>query len=436
METNTSEKYEIEARRIIDLLKSEFLFPDGGFFLEKEGDKIFSYHIHPDLGDFLPFFLHFGEKDFIYRQVALYEKSLKKNLFISEFPSFGISGLVKSYEYTDLLLGLTDLYEMDPNEYNKELLLKTVGTSIKVFNLNSSLSSYYYPKFNLHLPIIDTRDGTLIELFADLYKLGLGEEYLVIAKKIYSQLINLNFYKRFSIFPTFNVPKWLEFGLRQIGDKDRFTKVVICKNTTNSLFGFLALAKVGTSEAHKEIDKIIVELEKISDSIGGGIPIIYELDKDKKNIANLTATFPIIDFLCDLAHETGDLTKLDFAKRLADFWIGQQGETGLFPGVSNSKESFFDSETDMSVALYKLWEKTGDLKYKDSADKCVAGIIEYHGGKNYVLAVDISNGTPINMTQRTKFLALFLKLLILKIEYTKGKMIYSDKNLFNLLRDR
>ncbi len=428
--------YEIEARRIIDLLKKEFIFPDGSFFWEKEGKKIFSHHIHSDLGDFLPFFLYFGEDEFVDKQVFLYEKSLKDNLYISEFSSFGIGGLVKSYEYTDLLLGLTDLYEISPNERNKGLLLKTTETAVKVFNLDHSLSSYYYPKLGFNLPIVDTRDGTLIELFVSLYEIGLGEKYLSIAKNIYIKLINDSFYNDFSLLPTFEVPKWLKFGLSMIGDKDRFNKVMIFKNTTNSLFGFLSLAKIGMKEVYVEINKIITKLKSISEEIGGGIPITYELKNNKKSVANLTASFGVIDFLCDFYNETGDMTKIEFAKTIADFWIKKQGKTGLFPVTPDSVDSFFDSETDMTVALYKLWEKTYEVRYKDSADRCLEGIIKFHGSKDYVLSVNINDGEVINVGQRTKFLALFLKLLILKIKYSEGKKVYSDKELFNLLRDR
>src|SRR4051812_5492138 len=113
--------YSQEAKRIIDLLKKDFVFSDGSFFLEKEGEKIFPHHIHSDLGDFLPFFLYFGEDEFVEKQVTLYTRSLWRGLLVSEFPSFGIKNLVKSYEYTDLLLGLLDLYEAKKTEENKKL---------------------------------------------------------------------------------------------------------------------------------------------------------------------------------------------------------------------------------------------------------------------------------------------------------------------------
>ncbi len=417
----------LEAKRIIALLKSEFVFPDGSFFLEKEGNKIFPYRIYPDLGDFLPFFLYFDEDEFVESQVFLYQKSLKNGLLVSEFDTFGISGLVKSYEYTDLMLGLADLYDLRPSDIHKKLLMDTAEKAIKVFSLDKKLSSYYYPRFRLHLPLLDTRDGTLVELFLDLHRLIGDEKYLEIAKNIFNNLINLDFYKIHLLLPSFSAP------VLKIGKK--FNSANICKNTTNSLFGFLALAKAGHRTAFKEITKIVSKLKDVSEDIGGGIPFNFD-PVNRGSKANLTASFPVIDFLCDLYEEDKNPSHLDFAKKVADFWIDKRGKTGLFPSSPDSIETFFDSETDMCVALYKLWEQTGDLKYQNVADRCFAAILECHGKNDYPLIVDINTGEIVNGTQRTKFLALFLKLIILKIEYEKGEKIYSNKNLYGLLRDR
>lgn len=416
-----------EARRIIDLLKNNFVFEDGSFFLEKNEDNIFPHTIHADLGDFLPFFLYFGEDSFVEKQIALYEGSLKNGLLVSEFPSFGIRGLVKSYEYTDLLLGLLDLYELRDTEKNKKLLIDTADKIIKIFQLEGRFSSYYYPKLNIRIPFVDTRDGTLIELFIDLHGVIGEQKYFFVANNIFNKLINIPFYKKNSLLPNFAT----FFG----GIGKKFNTANICKNNTNSVFGFLSIAKNGNENAFKEIDKILEKLKEVSGEVGGGIPFTYSPAK-KSTEANLTASFPIVDFLCDLYHERRKEEYIDFAKQIADFWISKQGGTGLFPLHSNQTESFFDSETDMSVALYKLWEKSGDEKYKKAADFCFGGILEFHGKNDYPLSVDINTGKVLNKTQRTKFLTLFLKLIILQIEYEKGLRIFSDKKLFNLLRDR
>ncbi len=54
-DVDSSSLFQNEAIKVINLLKREFVFPDGSFFLEKYGNEIFSHHIYPDLGDFIVF---------------------------------------------------------------------------------------------------------------------------------------------------------------------------------------------------------------------------------------------------------------------------------------------------------------------------------------------------------------------------------------------
>lgn len=427
--------YAKEAHRIIDLLKKDFVFSDGSFLLEKDGHGIFPHRIYADLGDFLPFFFYFGEKDFVYKQVSLYKKYLVNGLLISEFKSFGIPGLVKSYEYTDLLLGLLDLYLQDRTEENKKLLLDTVNIAVRIFNLDSNIRSFYYPALKLRLPTIDTRDGTFIEFFCDIYELTGEKRYLFIAENIYKHLISCDFYKKYHILPTFISNKYISYVISLFGYSNRLKTSIIMKNNTNTLFGFLSLFKSGKKEILADIWNIIDSLMEQAIGASGGM-IMHFVPNNNPKEANLSASFAVIDFLCDLFFYTLDKKALLYARKIADFWIDKQGETGLFPSDSGTKESFLDAETDMTIALYKLWEHTGENKYKESADKCFEAIVKFHGSKDYPLMVDINTGKVTNQTQRTKFLALFLKLLILKLEYEKGKKIYSNINLWSLLRDR
>ncbi len=365
----------------------------------------------------------------------MFKDSLKNGLLVSEFKSFGVSGLVKSYDYTDLLLGLYDIYMNSKNEDDKKYLIHTADLSIKIFNFENNIKSYYSPLLHFGLPLFDTRDGTFIEFFCELYDLTKNDKYLKVAKNIYKKIIDGDFYKKHNILPTFDSPRVFKFLSRYAIDNSKFNSGAIIKNNTNSLFGFLSIAKYGEPGALVEIWKIVESIFSIVDKTDGGVPLVFDPLNTAK-YSSLSATFPVIDFLCDLYDYKSEKRAIILAKKLADFWLTKQGKTGLFPHESDKNDSFFDAETDMSVSLYKLWEKTGESKYKEAADFCVNGIFKYHGTKDYVLCVDINSGEVTNNAQRTKFIALFLKLLILRIEYSKGSKIYSHKHLFDLLRDR
>ncbi|MDQ5930512.1 MAG: hypothetical protein QG594_2300, partial [Bacteroidota bacterium] len=219
---DSSDLFYTEAKKVINLLKKDFVFPDGSFFLEKYGDNVFEHHIYPDLGDFIVFFLYFNEVEFVDKQIDLFKKSLKNGLLVSEFKSFGVSGLVKSYDYTDLLLGLYDIYMNSKSENDKKYLIHTADLSIKIFGFENDIKSYYSPKFHLGLPLFDTRDGTFIEFFCELYDLTGNERYLKVALNIYKKIIGGDFYKKYNLLPTFDSPKIFKLLSKPIIDNSKF----------------------------------------------------------------------------------------------------------------------------------------------------------------------------------------------------------------------
>jgi uncharacterized protein YyaL (SSP411 family) len=432
-----SSRYEKEARRVIDLVKNSFVSSKGYLFLERTGLKILDKHIFPDLGDFIPFFLYFGEEEFVKEQVDLYARERKGPYLVSQFASLGMKELVKSYEYTDLILGLGAWWEVEKQDASrKKILDETVGAADKAFAIFGNYRSFYYPPFHIGLPVIDTRDATLIECFTTIYRSTKDEKYLERARAIYATLIQTEFFREHGLFADY-VPTSL-LARRFLADRTEVRRATICKNNSNALFALLDLYQVTKDE------KVLHTLETLMNAVltkvrgsDGGIAERFIPEKPTGS-AYLTASFPIIDFLCDFAdaHPPVREQALKEARSLADFWISQQGETGLFPLRPNKPETFFDSETDMCVALYKLAELTKEQKYYQAAERCLAGIIKYHGQADYPLAVRVDNGEVVDETQRTKFLCLLLKLLILKIEEAKGNSIFGTPYLFELLKDR
>lgn len=429
--------YASEAQRIIHFLKKDFLLANGALTLTKIEHKKYPYHIFPDLGDFLPFFLYFNEDKFIDTQIEIFKKILKNNILISEHKTLGFKNLAKSYEYSDLIYGLVDYYLFKKDDLSKKLLITNIDTAIKIFNFNKKFNSFYFPKFRFRLPIQDSRDGMMIELCLDLYKVFKEEQYLDIAQNIFSQLVAQKFYKKYGLFSTFYSENiFVKLLLFNKSSKKYFYSAEIMKNNTNTLFALLSLYnKTKKEDVLTHIDNIVKTIKNKATIENYGIIKTF-LPNKKNDSAFLFSSFAFLDFLCDLYFSLKRNKDLEFAKQIANFWIAQQGKTGLFPLYHNSHESYLDGETDMTIALFKLAELTGDEQYSIAAEKCFAGIIKYHAPYDYILSVDIDTGKVIDKKQRTKFICLFLKLLILKIEYDKGKKIYHNQELFNILRDR
>lgn len=430
-------QYREEAMRIIALLKREFVMADGSLFLEKNGDAVRAFHIFPDFGDMAPFFLYFGEEEFVAGQAARYRASLKGGLLVSQFPSLGIPGLVKSYEYTDLLLGLLAYLEAAPEDAERKRLLEEAVRAVRrCFLRGGALRSLYHPGLAFALPVIDTRDATLIECFTDLHQFTKDEGYLDDAQAVFGALLRTPFYKKYGLFADYEPAGPISALLLKRSGKS--AQATLCKNTTNALFAFLALHTARPdSGAQAEIERILDAIDAHATTADGAIIERFVPGRAPEE-GYLTASFPVLDFLCDLAFAVPSLRErsLRKARSIADYWLARQGATGLFPLRGGGRGSFFDSETDMTVALTKLSEVSGDRKYEDAAERCLRGIITHHGKLDYPLSVDIDTGAALETAQRTKFLCLFLKVLILKIEQGEEHTIFGTPALFNLLKDR
>lgn len=428
--------YREEAKRIIEIIKSDFLLSNGALGLERENGILSNHDIFADLGDYLPFILYFGENNFIDNQIKVLKKRLKDYLLVSDFKSFHIGGLAKSYEHTDLLLGLSDYYLHRKNQDSLELLKKVADAVINKFRLDGEISSFYHYKSHINLPIFDTRDGTFIEIYTELSKTLNDERYLHVAHNIFNQLESIDFYKKTGLLPVYHSnSKIIKSILKKLGI-NKFDTAVICKNNTNSVLGILTYyVETKNERALIMADNILSSIIKYASVQGGGISATASFENEN-NFASLTHSFHTIDCLCYIYDITKKSEYLDSAMKIADYWIKLQGKTGLFPLNSNGVETFIDSETDMTASLLALAELTKNDKYAAVANKCFEGLIKYHGERNYILGVDMNTGEPINTGQRTKFITLFLKDLILMEHLDKGGEIYKNKELWSLLRDR
>ncbi|HXK40855.1 MAG TPA: hypothetical protein VJ046_02020 [Candidatus Paceibacterota bacterium] len=376
-----------EVKKIISIIKTLTL-PNGALALERSRGNLKPFNIFSDLGDFLPFLLYFGEEEFIEKQIELLKEELGPDkILISQFPTMGMSGLAKTYEYTDLLLGLTDWHLFKKDDDSRELLLDVADKAIDMFCLDGTPRSFYrYFK----IPVTDTRDGTLIECFVDIARATGENKYADIANNIYRRLFNNTHYEKYGLLPAFFTYKPLTFFLG-----GEFKKTAVFKNNTNTIFALQALYRFnGDNEIKERIFKMISKL--------------YFSDYKE----SLTPSFGVLDLLCDNHMLFKRDQDLSFAKEIASYWLKFQGKTGLLPLYPSGKESFIDSETDMSIALKKLYEITSDNKYKTASDLIFDGFVKHHGKFDYPLSVNVDTGELVNDTQRTKFLALALKLFL------------------------
>lgn len=389
-----------------------------------------------DLGDYTPFLRYLREDEFCEIQFKELLNYLKSDL-LAPSNRFARIGYVTPYEHSDLILGLLDDYAATKDPQKLQIAEQITQTVLKKFNTTNLKSSFYFPSLKIRLPLFDSTDGMYVELLVLLYKYTQKKHYLDLAEQIARRLIELPFFQKHGLFPSLHsrIP-WL--FPKSI--KKRFSEIKLMKHNTNTLFGFLELYKTKpTNEIKQAIDYWIKSVqEKLKSPEGGICGAAYLKRNDlKKAPIELTPNFAVLEVVCDAYHFLKEPDYLKFAKEIGDYWLREQSETtGLLPLYPDKKfkESYFDSETDMLIALHKLAEISGDKKYKIAADRIMEGIIKYHrlpGG--YCLMVNTETGEVTDKFFKVKFITLFLKALIL---YDQNKTIYNNPVLFDLLKDR
>lgn len=415
--TLTKQYLEGKAREIIQDLKTNFTNQDklliGG--LAEDGSVLYEEAIIDDLGDFIPFTSYF-EDEIAQSHITYLEDNIEKVYFDNAFA------------YSDFILGLI-WYGKIKDDYSRTGELARLYER-KFWDLYSRKGHLYsYRRMGKTLSILNTLDSTFIEMYTELDRIFPGE-YRERTMSIYRQLCQNSSFKKQGLLPEMiNYSPWL-YPLK-LFFSSRFSRVVVMKNNTNFGFGLLDLYRLtGDADVLTHFDRLFEGItHHVIDEEGAHN---YPFEKDR---ASLLASFAVIDLLCDAAECFGDDKYLSEAKKLANTWCARQSEkTGLFPKFVGADKSYLDSESDMIVALCKLYQLTGDERYFKSAEKALQGIFNHHRGEyGYILEVNIYTGEPINGSYKTKFNALLLKPIIYFLEKDD---IYKNEKLFTLLKDR
>lgn len=409
--------YADKAREAVSLADKHLTNIDGIFVTHRTGDgNLSEKKILDDLGDFAPFF-HFAGRDDIVKRHFDFIESHPESL---EFK--------RAFEYGDLLFGLIWYGRIGQfREESQDLAANLSENAIEYF-FKGKIGSYR--DYGFKIKLFNTLDSTFIEVFTELYRDRKLDKYLELAWKVFDVCVSNPFFKRYGLLPEV-ISNSVPTELLKPFYPEKFESITMMKNNTSFGFSLLDLWRVTKNRKAKECFMKLFDGIKTM-AIKGGVcnhPHIKDCRPE------LLSSFATLDLFCDAHVLFEDSKFLESAQEIADYWLEKQSvKTGLFPKTSNQINSYLDSETDMIVALSKLYEITKNDKYKHSALKALNGILKYHkADKGYVLEVNINNGEIIDPTLKTKFNLLLLKPLIY---YSENKRIYEDENLFMLMKDR
>lgn len=427
-------------QEIIQWTKQCYADPKGGVFRSIDQQcRPSKEHIFNDLGDYLPFFTYLKEDEFCRRQLNDVVAVLNPTgLLPGDFRYIGFT-CTRSYEHTDLLLGLLDGYMCYPTEELRLLIYKTLQSVRDKYHPEKSYySSWYFPGINYRFPIFDFKDGMFIEIWVTAYRIFHDVKFLEIASGLADKIT-----EKIHKDPNGFIPEVQ--GTNRLGDifikyyfrnnRYRYTPV---KYIVNTAWGFLELFNETRDKRYLEA------LNKIKDNIkqnlvgenGAVFQVVYNSRKHRIMPAQLVNNFSVIDWSVDCAYFLQDKSYLELAESVAAPWIEMQDAfTGLIPQNIGGQNTYFDSLTDMSIALFKLSELTGNADYRIRAERIVFALLKYHRQPEscgYALAVDAKSGAVVDPQQKVKFICLFLKALIVMKE---RKPIYGTE-LYELTKDR
>lgn len=410
-------EYENVAKETVDLIREKLLNEEGLLIWGRSKEEQYPTLIVDDFGDVAPFIAMYGGED-ICKVHLDYVKNNIHNL-----------GFKRAFAYTDLLLGLIWYGRLGVYKEQARHLSRELASVVETIWYRGP-RLYSIREKNILLPITNGIDSTFIEVWTEMYRETREKKYRELAERTFEYFREI--YRSYShgLIPVHHVGAGWVRPITILFRK-KFSKINVMKDNTNFLFGLLDMIRLDIlpDEARHSFDEIHSRLSELAKTNTLNNTLVPDMKSD------LLCSFAFIDLSCDAYSLLGDDSYLKPAVMLADYWLSlPKNKTGLFPRNYSSTETYFDSETDMAVALLKLYECVGDSKYRHKAQELATGLLKYHKkGHGYVTLVDINTGEIVSETVKTKFVALFIKLLhLLKV----NKPIYSKKQLFMLAKDR
>lgn len=442
------------ALEIIKNIKKSFINKDGLISLTYPPTK---NNLIADFDDFVPFFLYFGEANFISSQINIASK-------------FTYHGLVTfndkavSYRCDEYLGALLAYYRHTNDSFAYGLLEETLGGIENLLIRKGFLCSYYNIKQKKTPLITSPRTGAVLEV---LFESGdIFPEVKEQALKIVDNWITLPFFKKYGLFPSkyyvnnhlfntlFEKSEVLTRGSfynKYFGDGFYYysgwkanvanflyklpvgDKVQVMKDNTNFIFCLIAAYMDTNDEKYK--DAILLWVDGIKKTLfKNGFVFKFWNPKSMAKEIELSQNFSVIDILCDVyCFIDKNEQYIKFAEEIAQSWIRTRWNNGLFPRSPALPFNHLDEQTDFCVSLMRLYEITNKQRYCDIAEETIASILKYHyTPKGYVGSVN-NQGVVVNAGISPKYNALLLKALVLFID---GRKIYGSKYIHELMKDR
>jgi len=412
-------------------LQSEFLNPEG-LVAQRivKGDGIGNLIEHFD--DYFPLMLHLGCRKFVQGQIRLSESFLYKGLYvrdhrISSEENYEFIGGLVSYYKQHKIEPVKTLIE-DAEKGLKELLIK--NDFICIYYLRNRYIKGVMPlPVNLQIPITSPSSGGLIETLVEKEEL-LDYSSIDFYERLLNKWLSTEFFRKTGLFPR---KYFIYSSLNHVWALSPNRPLVqMFKHNTNFVYSLITAYLNTKKSVYKHA--FYFWIKSVKERMFDEAIYSYWSENKGKYKIELVMNFPVIDILCDYyALVENKKWLLDFAEKIAEFWINERFDCNLFPNHPHVKLAFLDCQTDICISFMRLYELTKKEEYKKLAEETLLAILKYyHTPRGYVLYVD-EKGNIRDSTVCPKYNALLLKPLILFLE---NKKMYENPYLHDLMEDR
>ncbi len=389
----------------------------------------------PELGDYLPLLAVAGEQDYVAEQGRLVREALDPGIQPLNPDSNNVPWLKRQnpFYFTDMILGMLDCYSLGLGDEWLTLAKEQLERLFTLFWKKTGLCKERFLPFGIRLPLAEANTLLFTEILLDLYKISGEQNHLEQAKKILSPWLLCS--KQQGVVPRLiPLSSWIMAFSRF---QRRSQEYPLYKHNTFFLAALLALAKITGEEEY--LNALCQSTQETLAFFTGpqGVPsyMVYRnKGKNDYDVPTLKGTL-LADHLFDCYHFLRAEKYLVQAKCMIDFWLKERNErTGLIPYRLGGKRTDVDSLTDFAVSLLKLFALTREKQYLEAARDILASMMNYHWGDfGLYQSVETESGVVRESRVETRFVSLFLKPWIL---LSAPEAIFDNPLLTSLARDR
>jgi len=382
---------------------------------------------YADLGDYLPF-LSLAEVDanYIHSQLLASRDLFRQSPRIDGSIQYPLRPLVNhhspiekfirrifntslAFSYSDFLFGTILLYDQSKCTDYLDLSLEIASYVLSTFSAEHQGISYCEPSSKAGPFTIDSNNDFFSELMCELYRQSADPKYLDYATQILEPSLKTDIYTDYGWVPCITQTS---NRLDSIIYSRMRRKYVLAKNNVAFANSLIQLyATTSRSEYRDHFYKWFSSQQELRHRCGY-TPFSFNLGEEAQASQNLK-NYALIDTLHYAYIVFKDPLLLDFALNVYDetyTWLDK--ETGVLPEQPNGAISFFDSNTDFSVSMLKLYSITKDPSLLSRAASLIQSTATLHRSHLGYLSRVHLNGSLSHPHISTRYTALFLKALL------------------------